>query len=211
VFLGALVFISCRDKGEYSYSGILLDSCGVNPIANAEVFVNAGQSGDRSTTTNANGYFKISGKWNEDGGFLSKPVFPSMSIIDSQNKRVLEWDNLPEGEHQFGDFTGWTKLRIPIKLDTSAYFCAACTFSFQITSKVNFVQYGWVSDFPNGVTSGMIECTIPLFIDATNNTVDGPVVLYYTRYDSVSFAYPEIDISPFLKLCGISDTVAITL
>jgi hypothetical protein len=202
---------SCRDKGEYAYTGVLLDSCGVNPIANAEVFVSAGQTGDRRTTTNANGFFSISGSWNEQGGLMSKPVIPVMTIRDSVNKRLLELDYLPEGEHHLGGITTWTRLQIPFKIDDAAYPCSDCAFNFQVINKSMLVQYGWTNDFPKGTTSGIINTGFTVFINSVTKEINGPVVLYFNRYDSVSVAYPEIDITPFLKLCGLSDTVTIAL
>jgi hypothetical protein len=73
------------------------------------------------------------------------------------------------------------------------------------------VQYGWTNDFPKGTTSGIINTGFTVFINSVTKEINGPVVLYFNRYDSVSVAYPEIDITPFLKLCGLSDTVTIAL
>ncbi len=206
------LFSSCRDRGAYTYSGVLLDSCLANPVVDAEIFVNAGMSGDQKVYTDQNGYFKATGGWNDKATFLHKEVIPGITVYSKEGVRLLEFDYLPEGNHDLGTISVQNHLRIPYRLDTTNYSCFNCISNYRVS------QPYWVYNNPYLIKdfyvdeatpiTGTIHYTISLRVDPASQKPYYPVMLQVSTIDST---YPDQDITDLLAFCGLSDTVVIKL
>lgn len=209
-----LISTSCRDKGAYTYSGYLVDSC-LNPINYASVFVNAGQTGDRQTYTTANGYFIVSGSWDEPGGLMSKPVQPDMYIQYEVNgqKSSIDIEYLPEGNNDLKRIVLNKTLTFPVVLDRSSYNCANCSFGFTLIQEGNFIgRSNYYSNVDFDLTNPtQITTYMPLQLEINEDKLANPLNLYVYRNDSVHFSYPPVDISDKIKFCSPSDTLFIKL
>lgn len=216
--LASLLFIvvfasACRDKGAYTYSGVLLDSC-LNPIKNASIFIDAGQTGDGQTYSDQNGYFKISGVWDERGGFV-KSIQPTMDINFDVNgrKNRVDFEFLPEGNIDLKRIVLNGTLALPVVVDRSDYDCANCTFEFWFVQDGTLnVGNNYFSDVIfNGANPTYIRNYMPLQLEWNDEKLASDVYLYFSRTDSVRFVYPEIKISEKIKFCSTTDTIFIKL
>lgn len=203
---------ACRDTGAYTYSGVLVDSCLSMPIAHANVSVYAGITGDQKTTTNENGFFKISGGWDENRGFLHKEIIPALEVESGNGAPILSLDMLPEGNHSLGTISVQNHLRIPFKIDTSGYNCTNCEINITLRQpSIYSIRYFRYQSLPVGTFSGTLHFTGPLHVDLAKQIPATPIYLNVWRNDSVSFNYPEIDITQYIRFCESSDTVTIVL
>jgi hypothetical protein len=207
-----ILFSSCRDKGAYTYSGIVLDSCAVKPVANATVNIYAGESGTRTVKTNQAGYFKVSGTWNESITFLYKEVVPSLTVRSNDGEYLFEADYLPQGNHSFGTIASNHVLKIPYRIDTTNNSEGYLSLSFRLLQP-DWVLHNVFPSYPEFVDetsplSGTIHYRLPLCVDATQQQPAYPVVLQYSTPDS---SYMEQDVTDLIKLCQISDTVVVKL
>lgn len=203
---------SCRDRGAYTYSGILLDSCSANPIVGAEIYVNAGMSGDQKVYTNQKGYFKATGGWNDKAAFLHKEVIPGITVYSKDGVRLLEFDYLPEGNHDLGTISVQNHLRIPYRIDTSEYACSSCELGIYLGQPQWLIfnrTTKWIS--PGDSITGELRFNLPLQVDSKSKSPASPLYLNVLRKDSLYHSYPDTNITSLIRFCDLSDTLVIKL